>query len=302
MRASRVRLHEAGPELSRFVAGMMNLTAWGMTARERLDFLHAALELGLTSFDHADIYGGYGCEQAFGEALALEPALRDRIELISKCGIMLRAAARPANRIKHYDTSYAHIVASVERSLANLHTDHLDLLLLHRPDPLMDVDESARALTDLVRSGKVRHVGVSNFPPAQVALLASRLDLPLVTNQIEISVLHLEPFLDGTLADCQVRRIAPMAWSPLAGGRIFSGGGPREARLRAALQRVGGSHDATVDQVALAWLLRHPARILPLLGSGRVARLASAVAAESVDLSRQQWFEIWEASTGAEVP
>lgn len=210
---------------------------------------------------------------------------------------------RPAHTIKHYDTSRAHIIASVENSLTNLHTDYIDLLLIHRPDPLMDADETAAALMDLHESGKVLHFGVSNFTPAQFDLLSSRLDLPLVTNQIEFSVLHLQALEDGTMDQCQRLRVAPMAWSPLGGGRLFREKSERVQRLHQALEAVGEALGGLVlDQVALAWILAHPARVVPVLGTGQAERIRRAVAAENVRLSREQWFTIWSASTGVEVP
>jgi predicted oxidoreductase len=265
--------------------------------------LHACLELGITTLDHADIYGDYACQRLFGAALAEEPALRDCFEIVGKCGIQLLSPNRPAHHLKHYDTSRAHILASVDNSLRELHCGYLDLLLIHRPDPLMDADEVASAFSALRASGKVRHFGVSNFGPTQLELLASRLDFPLVTNQIEISVLKLDRMFDGTLDQCQRLRIAPMAWSPLGGGRLFDGKEQRIVRVRAALspvvEEIGG---ASLDQAALAFLLTHPARIVPVVGSGKIERLRAAAAADAMRVTRQQWFSILRESTGADVP
>ncbi|MCB8989021.1 MAG: aldo/keto reductase [Chloroflexota bacterium] len=290
-------------KISRIVAGMMNLSAWRMSTPELVNWIHACLEMGITTFDHADIYGGYTCESVFGQALAAEPGLRDKMQLVSKCGIQLVTGNRPANRVHHYDTSAAHIVASAEQSLRNLHTDYLDVLLIHRPDPLLDADEVAAAFAQLRQAGKVRHVGVSNFTPWQFDLLASRLDFPLVTNQIEFSVMHLDPLHDGSLDQCQQHHVVPMAWGPLGGGELFHADIPRAHRLRGKLteicEEVG---DMGIDQVAIAWLLTHPAGVVPVLGTGKLERLRSAVAAQSIQLTRQQWFAIWEASAGREVP
>ena len=305
----RIRLHPQGPELSRFVQGMWRLMEWqlGLAGLQRL--VEGCLALGISSFDHADIYGSYQCEERFGELLRHVPALRPRMQLISKCDIQLVSPQRPRNARHIYDTSRAHIVASVERSLRNFHTDHLDLLLLHRPDPLLDADETAAALGSLVQSGKVLHVGVSNFLPSQLELLASRMTVPLVTNQVELSVLRLDAFGDGTLDQAQRLAMAPMAWSPLGGGALMTGdaGGSeraaRVARVRAALAAVGAQlGGASVGQVALAWLLRHPARIVPVLGSGRLERVHEATQALALTLTREQWFEVWCASTGAGLP
>ena len=303
MPVPRIALTDDGPDLSRIVHGVWRLLEWDRSAGELLGLIHHALDLGITTFDHADIYGDYEVEEAFGEALAREPALRERLELVTKCGIKLLSGNRPHHGVKHYDTSRAHIIDSAERSLKNLRTDRLDLLLIHRPDPLMDADEIAGAFVALREAGKVRHFGVSNFTPSQVALLRSRLPFPLATNQVECSVLHLDPLHDGTLDQCQRLGIAPMAWSPLGGGRLFTSNDPQARRLRQALTEVGEEHgDADLDQVALAWLLRHPARIVPVLGTGREDRLAAAAAAAGIALNREQWFTIWTASTGTSVP
>jgi predicted oxidoreductase len=299
---SRIQLTDGGPTFSRIVAGVMRLREWGMDTAALLDFVHQCLDLGITTFDHADIYGSYTCEELFGQALAAEPLLRGRIELVTKCGIQLLSPNRPGTRVHHYDTSRQHIITSAENSLRNLRTDRLDLLLIHRPDPLMDADEVAEALNSLRASGKARHFGVSNFMPWQFHLLQSRLDFPLATNQIELSVLHLDPLHDGTLDQLQRLRVAPMAWSPVAGGRLFDPRDERAALVRKALEAVGREVGATVDEAALAWLMRHPARVLPVMGTGRIGRLREAVAAEAVVLDRQQWFTVWEASAGREVP
>ena len=292
----------SGPTVSRITAGAMNLAAWQLAPQKRLAWIQGCLDLGITTFDHADIYGGYSCEALFGEALALQPALRQNMQLVSKCGIRLVSPNRPTNTIKHYDTGRNYIVTSAEASLRNLQTDYLDLLLIHRPDPLMDADEVADAFIALHRDGKVRFFGVSNFQPAQVDLLSSRLPFALVTNQIEFSALATAALTDGTLDQCQQRRIAPMAWSPLAGGRIFRPQTPQEQRLQQTLAAMGAARGAGVDQVALAWIMSHPARVVPVLGTGRLDRLAAAAAAVQIALSRQEWFEIWEAAHGREVP
>jgi predicted oxidoreductase len=299
---TRIQLTDSGPTFSRIVAGIMRLREWGLDTAGLLDFIHQCLDLGVTTFDHADIYGSYEVEELFGLALATEPSLRGRLELVTKTGIQLVSSNRPQTRVHHYDTSRDHIIASAERSLRNLHTDILDLLLIHRPDPLMDADEVAEALTALLAAGKVRHVGVSNFTSRQFELLQSRLDAPLVTNQIELSVLYLAPLHDGTLDLLQQRRVPPMVWSPVAGGRLFDPSDERARRVRATLEAIGGDIGASVDQVALAWLLRHPARVLPVMGTGKIERLGEAVAAETLLLDRQQWFAVWEASAGHEVP
>jgi predicted oxidoreductase len=298
----RIQLTEDEPMLSQIVAGVMRLREWGLDGESPGDFIHQCLDLGVTTFDHADIYGSYTCEGVFGEALAAEPGLRVRIELVTKCGIQLVSDNRPGTYVHHYNTGRDHIIASAENSLRQLRTDYLDVLLIHRPDPLMDADEVAEALVALRQSGKVRHCGVSNFMPWQFHLLQSRLDFPLVTNQIELSVLYLDPLHDGALDQMQRLRVPVLAWSPVGGGRLF-GDDERARRVRGALERIGRDlGGASVDQVAIAWLLRHPVPVLPVLGTGRLERIQAAVAATELKLDRQQWFAIWEASAGHEVP
>ncbi len=289
-------------DISPIVAGMWRLCDWQYSTDELLRFIESCIDLGVTTFDHADIYGDYSCEELFGKALAKSPALRDKMQLLSKCDITLVSDKRPEHSIHGYDTSKEHILKSVETSLTKLCTDHLDLLLLHRPDPLMDADEAAEALTTLKDSGKVLAVGVSNFTVSQFELLASRLSVSLVTNQIEFSVLNMDALDDGTLDQCQQRRIRPMAWSPFGGGRLFQEKSEQAERVRNTLQTIGADLNASLDQIALAWILKHPARILPVLGTGKIDRVRQAVKALNLELSRDQWFAVWEASKGHEVP
>ena len=281
----------------------MRLGNWGagMTTTQLTDFVEGCLSLGLRDFDHADIYGDYTTESDFGQVLNEQPALRDRMRLITKCGIKMVGTNRPQHRIKSYDSGKDHILRSAEQSLTHLRTDYLDLLLLHRPDYLLDPHEVAEAFEQLKRAGKVRAFGVSNFSPSQFALLHSF--TPLATNQIEISVTHLEPFYDGTLDQCLQHHIAPMAWSPLGGGALFSDADePRAQRIRAVAQRLAGEYDATIDQLLLAWLRRHPAGIVPVLGTTKLARVQQAHRALTIALTRQDWYELWQASTGEAVP
>ena len=259
MTVPRQLLHPRGPELSRLAWG-----AWRVLESPETDtplklarLIDHCLGLGITTFDHADIYGGYAAEAAFGRALREWGGDRSRLELVTKCGICLVHPARPAHRVKHYDTSPAHLRTALEDSLRALGTDHVDLLLIHRPDPLMEADATARALDDLVAGGKVRHLGVSNHTPAQLDLLQSRFDRPLVTNQIELSITRTTPLTDGTLDQAQRLRFCPMAWSPLGGGlepHTKSGSG-----LMPALEALAAEHGCDDPyRVALAWLLRLP--------------------------------------------
>lgn len=292
--------NEGGPGLSSVVAGMWRLREWGFSIGERVRYIESALELGITSFDHADIYGDYQAEALFGEALAAAPGLRAKLQLVTKCNIMLVSTQRPQHTIKHYDSSRAHIVASVERSLRALHTDVIELLLLHRPDMLLDADEVAEAFSALRDDGKVRSFGVSNFAPHQFELLRSR--VPLATNQVELSPLSLSPLYDGTLDQCQRLRVRPMIWSPLAGGRLFTSDDATSARVRTTIEQVARELSVSPTTVAYAWVLRHPSRPLPITGSRRTESLAEATRALSLRLDHQTWYRITSAATGQDVP
>lgn len=285
--------------LSRIVAGMWRMTEWDMTPQQRLDFIEQCIALGVTSFDHADIYGGYGVEGLFGEALALKPSLREQIQIVSKCGIKLISGRRPSHTIQHYDTSSAHIVASVENSLKELRTDYLDLLLIHRPDPLMDFDEVANTFQRLRSEGKVKEFGVSNFSRHQFETLNKR--VPLATNQVEFSPLHLEPMFDETFDGLQDLGVQPMIWSPLGGGRLFTAGDEQGERLRLKIKEVADELNRPFASVVFAWIMQLPCKPVPLTGSGRIESIQVAVEATQFSLSRPQWFEILRAARGHEV-
>lgn len=288
---------------SRIVHGLWRLADWNQPKERTFALIEHCLEKGITTFDHADIYGSYMCEQLFGEALALKPELRAKMEIVTKCGIVLESPNRPQHRSHHYNTSKEHILQSVNQSLENLQTDYIDVLLIHRPDPFMDPVQVAEAFTQLKEEGKVRYFGVSNFKHHQYNMLQSYLDFPLVTNQIELSAYNLENFEDGTLNLCLEKRIAPMAWSPLAGGDIFSADNEKAARLRKTLEKVAGEIGAPgIDAVLYAWLLNHPANIIPIVGSGKTDRIDAAVHALQYKLTLDQWFEILHSSMGHDVP
>ncbi|ALR76859.1 aldo/keto reductase [[Enterobacter] lignolyticus] len=295
----RITLAPQGPEFSRFVMGYWRLMDWNMSPRQLVGFIEEHLDLGVTTVDHADIYGGYQCEAAFGEAMKLAPHLRARMEIVSKCGIA--TTARAENAIGHYITDRDHIIHSAEQSLKHLATDHLDLLLIHRPDPLMDADEVAEAFQTLHQSGKVRHFGVSNFTPSQFSLLQSRLPFTLATNQVEISPVHQPLLLDGTLDQLQQLRIHPMAWSCLGGGRLFNDEAFQPLRDELAMV----AHEmnaASIEEVVYAWVLRLPSKPLPIIGSGKIERVRTAVAAQALHMTRQQWFRVRKAALGYDVP
>ena len=286
--------------LSPIIAGLWRLHEWGLDVPARVRWIEQALDLGITSFDHADIYGGYTVEALFGEALAAEPGLRDRLQIVTKCGIKLVSPQRPAHTAKCYDSSRAHVLASVDASLRALRTDRIDLLLMHRPDLLMDADELADTFRLLLAAGKVLHFGVSNHTPGQVNLLRKR--HPLETNQIEFSALHMQALADGTLEQCLDLGLRPMIWSPLARGRMLTGEDEQARRVRGVLQELGLRQGASVATMAYAWILRHPSRPLPITGTGRVQALREAVAALDVAMSAEDWYCVWQASIGHEVP
>lgn len=287
--------------LSDLVAGTWRLHERGWTAAETLRWIEGFADLGVTSFDHADIYGGYRVEALFGDALALAPGLRDRLQLVSKCGIRLVGPERGGVRTKHYDTGAAHLVASVEQSLRALRTDRLDLQLIHRPDPLLDAAEVAAAVDALKRAGKILAFGVSNFAPSQFELLDAA--TPLATNQIELHPLRREPLHDGTLDQLQRLGRRPMIWSPLAGGRLLGGDESEPAqRVRWVLGSLGARLGVAPATVAYAWLLRHPTRPHPVLGSMRVEGLREALAALDLGLAAEDWAELWQAGAGHPLP
>lgn len=297
----RVKLSE-NVALSRIVHGMWRLTEWNFSKEQIVAFVEQCLEMGIDSFDHADIYGDYSCETLFGEALAANPSLNQKLKIVTKCGIKLLSQNRPQHYVKHYDTSFEHIVWSAENSLKQLKRDNIDVLLIHRPDPLMNPEEVARAFSKLRQEGKVKEFGVSNFLPSQFNALQQYLDFPLVTNQVEISVAALQEFENGVIDQCLEKKLPPMAWSPLAGGAIFTAETHRFLTIKNVLHKIAKQLDTSVDRVMYAWLLVHPSNILPIVGSGKIERVKSAVDAMEVKLSRQQWFEIWVASKGANVP
>ncbi|MCA0984773.1 aldo/keto reductase family oxidoreductase [Halobacillus yeomjeoni] len=288
---------------SRMIHGLWRLADWKQSKEETLSLIEHNVDKGITTFDHADIYGDYTCEALFGEALKLKPSLRDKMELVTKCGIVLPSKNRPENESHHYNTSKQHIIQSVENSLMNLKTDYIDTLLIHRPDPFMNGEEVAEAFIQLKNEGKVRSFGVSNFKRHQWSMLESFLPFPLITNQLELSSYQLENFEDGTLDLCQEKNIAPMAWSPLAGGKIFNSNNEKSTRLRDKLHLINNEIGADgIDQILFAWLLNHPARIMPIIGSGNPDRIDTALQSLDIKLTHHQWFDIFQSSMGHEVP
>lgn len=293
------------PDLSfsNIIQGFWRLAEWKMTKDERLSFIESCLDLGITTFDHADIYGDYTCESLFGEALALKPSLRNEMEIVTKCGIQLKSVKDNETVINHYNTSKTRIIEQAEKSLMNLGVDVIDVLLIHRPDPFMDPEGVAKAFQQLNQEGKVKHFGVSNFLPSQFRMLQSYIDQPLVTNQIEVSPLQLEHFEKGTIDLCLEQRMKPMIWSPLAGGRIFNETTDQADRIRTVLKDIANELDIDkIDTVLYSWLLAHPAGMMPIAGSGKLQRVKKAAESTEITLTRQQWFRILVAAQGHPVP
>ena len=288
--------------MSRIALGFWRLMDWKMSLDDLGRFVNEAIDLGVTTFDHADIYGNYTCEAEFGKLLKTNPSIRQQIQLVSKCGIKLVSFKYPQISINHYNTSYKHIIESAEQSLVNLHTDYLDLLLIHRPDSLMDPAEIAGAFETLEKSGKVRNFGVSNFNPLQYAGLNKYFNGKLVTNQIEYSPYNLEHFDNGNMDYFMTEQIHPMGWSPLAGGLLVNPQDDKSNRIAEKLKKIAEELNTSVDQLIYAWILYHPVKVIPIVGSGKIDRLKKAVNAQTLSISREQWYQIYNASRGYELP
>jgi predicted oxidoreductase len=303
MKLEATPVHPAGPLLSPAIWGTWRCVETpALSTPDRLaPLLEYLLELGVTTFDLADIYGGYRSEQLFGAALKLTGVPRGSVQFVGKADICPLSPQRPQHRLKHYDTTPEHLQRTVARTLEMVQSDYLDVLLLHRPDPLMDADATAAAFEQMALAGTVRSFGVSNHTPAQIELLQSRLSRPLVSNQIEVSPLHTGPLFDGTLDQAQRLRMRPMIWSPLGGGRLFRPSNEAEQRVAVALDAVGIRAGLDRAETALAWLATMPSRPLPILGTGDRERLAGQARACSVRLDRQDWFVILEAALGSPV-
>ncbi|WP_373635338.1 aldo/keto reductase family oxidoreductase [Yoonia sp. SS1-5] len=287
---------------SRIIYGMWRLADDTDTSAAHVQAkLEVCLEQGITTMDQADIYGGYAAEEVLGKALAAAPQLKEQIEIVTKCDILIPAGRyADSAQVKYYDTSPAHIVASVDHSLRLMGVDKIDTLLIHRPDPLMNHIETGAALDQIVASGKVRSVGVSNFKLHDWTLLQSAMDTPLITNQIELSLTAHHGFTNGDVAYLQERAIPIMAWSPLGGGSLVSGEG--NAELRTAMTSVAQENDVDIGAVAVAWLVAHPARIMPVMGTNNISRIKRLSDALNVNMDRQTWYKLYTAALGNEVP
>jgi predicted oxidoreductase len=289
-------------EISRIIHGHWRLIEWGFSTKEITNLTQSIIDRGITTFDHADIYGNYECENAFGKVLSNIPEIRDKIQIISKCGIKLISDKYPERKIKTYDYSYEHIIQSVEKSLKNLKTDYLDLLLLHRPSPFFDPEKVSRAFDKLKLDGKVLQYGVSNFSPLQFEMLKSHLNVNLITNQIEISPYCLDAFEDGNIDYLLKEKIKPLAWSPLAGGDIFNPKNERGKRLYSEIKAIADElNENRIDTIIYVWLLKHPVRIIPIIGTGKLPRIINAIDAMGIEMTDEQWYRIYIASKGDEL-
>jgi predicted oxidoreductase len=273
------------------------------TAQEINRRLHACLDLGITTIDTAEIYGLYEVEQLLGSALALSPGLRDKLEFVTKAGIYVPCSRHPERRTAHYNATGPRLVKSLEKSLRLLGTDRVELFLVHRPDWLTRADDTAAGLNELLRTGRIRSAGASNYSASQFELLNAQMEQPLVTNQVEFHLLHPEPINDGTFHQCEKHGVLPMAWSPLAGGRIFDPGNPAATRLAAAAKSMSSRYNAaTLEQLAYAWILAHPSHPLPVIGTNKLERLQSAAQADAIMMEREDWYALWEAAQGRKIP
>ena len=302
MKLAKVKVSKNGPELSEIIFGTWRLcdTPSPPKTQDLLKLFDHCLELGMSSFDLADIYGNYECEATFGHVVKERRQIRDSIQLISKAGIVLVSDKNPDVRIKHYNTSPEYLQASIQKSLNLLQTSYLDLFLIHRPSPFMNYKETASTLNQFVKDGLSRHVGVSNFTTQEFENLQYWLDVPLASNQIEINPLNLDAFDNGTLNQCQKHGLSPLAWSPLAGGRLFDQTSNPE--LYRVMEQISQAKGCDLSTIALAWLMTHPSRIIPIIGTLKAERVELASKAATVKLSRQEWFEIYTAAKGHEVP
>lgn len=289
-------------KLSKVIQGHMRLCQWGLSQESLYAHTSALIELGINTFDHADIYGNYECEKAFGVILKKEQHLRSEIKLISKCGIKLLSDKFPERSIKHYEFSAEAIINSVNQSLQNLNTDYLDVLLLHRPSPLADPNEVSEAFDKLKTAGKVLHFGVSNYSIEQFNLLESRVNVPLEFNQIEISPYNLTAIETDLLNFMMRKNIMPMAWSPFGGGKISNPTDEKGVQILKQLTAISEELNLKdIDSVLYAWLFKHPARIVPIIGTGNLERAKLAIKAQNIELTTEQWFRIYTASLGCDV-
>lgn len=289
---------EQTTKFSRIISGAMTWGSWGkkLSKKEMVELMHHSIECGLTTFDHADIYGSYSTERDFGTAFGDSGIRREDIQLITKCGIQLTRGRD--NKINHYQYDKDYIVWSAEESLKKLNTDYLDFFLMHRPSPLMQPEEMAEAARLLLQSGKIKQFGVSNFTTSQVAMLENV--VPVEGNQVEFSLTHHDPMYDGTFDDCIANKRMAMAWSPL--GSFFRETDEQVERIKEAMAPLMEKYNADESQLLLAWILKHPAMVHPVIGTTNKQRIKQSAAAAKIDLELQDWFTLLVASQGHEVP
>lgn len=284
--------------LSSVIAGTMNWGVWDkkLNTQEMIHLINICIENKITTFDHADIYGGYTTEAQFGKAFGESKISRDKLQLISKCGIQLEGSR--TNTIKHYDYSKEYIIWSVENSLKNLQTDYLDVLLLHRPSPLMVADEIAEAIEKLKSEGKIIDFGLSNFTTSQTELIRNKTEVSY--NQIQFSATHYEAMLDGSLDYMQMHGIRPMSWNPL--GTVFREDIEQTRRLKKLLVQLVEKYGVGSDTILLSWILKHPSKVIPVAGTVNIARIQALMKAVELPLDDLDWFAIWTESMGNKVP
>ena len=284
--------------LSPVIAGTMNWGVWDkkLNTQEMIHLINICIENKITTFDHADIYGGYTTEAQFGKAFGESKISREKLQLISKCGIQLEGSR--TNTIKHYDYSKEYIIWSVENSLKNLQTDYLDVLLLHRPSPLMVADEIAEAVEKLKSEGKIIDFGLSNFTTSQTELIRSKTEVSY--NQIQFSATHYEAMLDGSLDYMQTHDIRPMSWNPL--GTVFREDIEQTRRLKKLLVQLVEKYGVGSDTILLSWILKHPSKVIPVAGTVNIARIQALMKAVELPLDNLDWFAIWTESMGNKVP
>jgi predicted oxidoreductase len=288
-------------KISSPIAGCMRWGKWGanFSTTEYRRIIDQCLQQGITTFDHADIYGDYTTEAEFGDVLKDAPSLRLQMQLVTKCGIRMPCDGPLKYEVKSYDTSAKHIIESVERSLRNFGTDYLDVLLIHRPDPLLHPQEVAETIQHLKQQGKIQQFGVSNFLPHQVDALQKYIAIEF--NQVEVSVVRLQSFTDGTLDNCLQHNIRPMAWAPLGGGLLNDDDHPRYRSIALVATELAQKYATGINQILVAFLRAHPSKIIPVVGTTKVERLLQAKEAEKIILEREDWFKIYAASTGEDV-
>jgi len=286
-------------KLSPIIAGTMSWGTWdkNLSCQQMLNLIQIFIENKITSFDLADIYGDYTTEASFGEALQKSEIDRSKVQLISKCGIQYVCQNRN-NKIKHYQYDKDYIVWSVENSLKNLRTDYLDILLLHRPSPIMEADQIAEAVQKLKKEGKIIDFGLSNFTSSQTELIKSKIQVSY--NQIQFSATHFTPMIDGSFDYMQINNIKPMAWNPL--GSVFRENTSQTRRLKELLANLVTKYDVGSDTLLLAWIMKHPVKVIPIAGTINTARIQNLHKATELIWDNQDWFSIWTESQGKRVP